>query len=113
MEVDSVAKAGWNLFDGRFLLPTMIIRRDALEHDIGMLARWADDAGVSLAPHGKTTMSPQIWRHQLDAGAWAMTVATPWQARVAATVGVPRILVANQIVDHRWTGVGERRARSG
>jgi D-serine deaminase-like pyridoxal phosphate-dependent protein len=54
---------------------------------------------VSLAPHGKTTMSPQIWKLQLAAGAWAITVATPWQARAAATIGVPRIIIANQIVD--------------
>ncbi len=28
-----------------------------------------------------------------------MTLATPWQARVAATVGVPRIIIANEVTD--------------
>jgi D-serine deaminase-like pyridoxal phosphate-dependent protein len=102
-----VPQAGWNLFDGRFLLPTMVILREALEHDITLMAKYTSDHGVDLAPHGKTTMSPQIWGLQLEAGAWAITVATAWQARVAATVGVPRILIANEIVDEgglAWLG---------
>ena len=36
----------------------------------------AVDRGVSFAPHGKTTMSPEIFRRQAEAGAWAITVAT-------------------------------------
>jgi D-serine dehydratase len=89
----------WNLFDGRFLLPTMVMYLPALDHNIALLADYARAHGVSLAPHGKTTMAPEIFRRQLAAGAWAITVATAWQARVAATVGVPRILIANEVVD--------------
>ena len=44
-------------------------------------------------------MAPGDFRRQLDAGAWAMTLATAWQARVAAASGVPRILLANEVVD--------------
>ncbi|MFV2064719.1 MAG: hypothetical protein ACC726_14595 [Chloroflexota bacterium] len=99
MSAGQVREAGWNLFDGRFMLPTMIIREAALEHDIALLAAFAERRGVSLAPHGKTTMSPQIWKRQIDAGAWAITVATAWQARVAASVGIGRILIANEVVD--------------
>jgi D-serine dehydratase len=94
-----VALQGWNLFDGRFLLPTMVVRETALEHNIRLIADYCAATGVSLAPHGKTTMSPDIFWRQLEAGAWAMTLATPWQARVAATVGVPRIILANEITD--------------
>ncbi len=32
--------------------------------------------GIDLAPHGKTTMSPQLFTRQLDAGAWGLTFAT-------------------------------------
>jgi D-serine deaminase-like pyridoxal phosphate-dependent protein len=77
----------------------MVLQRSALEHNVGLLATTFRDRGVSHAPHGKTTMSPQVWRLQLAAGAWAITVATAWQARVAAEVGVPRILIANEVVD--------------
>jgi D-serine deaminase-like pyridoxal phosphate-dependent protein len=94
-----VAAQGWNLFDGSFLLPTMVVHRDALEHNIALIADFCATNGVSLAPHGKTTMAPDIFARQLAAGAWAMTLATPWQARVAATVGVPRILIGNEVTD--------------
>jgi D-serine dehydratase len=94
-----IASLGWNLFDGRFLMPVMALRASALEHDIELLARYAREHGVFLAPHGKTTMAPAIFRRQLAAGAWAITVATAWQARVAAEAGVPRILLANEVVD--------------
>lgn len=103
----TVAGLGWNLFDGRFMLPTMVILLDALDHDIDLMASYARDQGVSLAPHGKVTMSPQVWERQLRAGAWAITVATAWQARVAASVGVPRIVIANEVVDEAglaWLG---------
>ena len=99
MTVEAVREAGWNLFDGRFLLPTMILLEDALSHDIALLATFGRARGISLAPHGKTTMSPQIWQRQIDAGAWAITLATPWQARVAALAGVERVLIANEVVD--------------
>lgn len=99
MAAEAVREAGWNLFDGRFPLPTMVILEDALEHDIALLAGFVRERGISLAPHGKTTMCPQIWQRQVEAGAWAVTVATAWQAAVAASVGVSRILVANEIVD--------------
>ena len=99
VDLDAVGDLGWNIFDGRFLFPTMVVKRAALEHNIALMAEYCRDHGVSLAPHGKTTMAPEIFRRQLEAGAWAITVATPWQARAAALVGVPRILIANQVVD--------------
>ena len=43
----------------------------------GQARRW----GIDLAPHGKTTMSPQLFRRQLDAGAWGLTFATVTQLR--------------------------------
>jgi D-serine dehydratase len=94
-----VAEQGWNLFDGRVLLPTMALHAEALDHNIALIADYCAARGVSLAPHGKTTMAPDIFARQLAAGAWAMTLATPWQARVAATVGVPRILIGNEVTD--------------
>jgi D-serine deaminase-like pyridoxal phosphate-dependent protein len=93
------AVIGRNLFDGSLVLPTMVLLESALDHDIRLMARYFAAAGVSHAPHGKTTMSPSIWRRQLDAGAWAITVATAWQAAVAVAAGVPRILIANEVVD--------------
>jgi D-serine deaminase-like pyridoxal phosphate-dependent protein len=58
-----------------------------------------------LAPHGKTTMSPELIRLQLDHGAWAITAATVSQARLFTDWGVPRVLLANEVTDPaglRW-----------
>ena len=55
-------------------------------------------AGVKLCPHGKTTMSPELFARQLAAGAWGITAATPHQLRVMRAMGIPRILYANQLV---------------
>ncbi|GAA4239616.1 amino acid deaminase [Actinomadura meridiana] len=82
-----------------FGTPLLTLDEGALDHNVRAMARWADDAGVSLAPHGKTTMAPQLWRRQLDAGAWGLTVANLPQLRVALAFGVTRVMVANALLD--------------
>jgi D-serine dehydratase len=54
---------------------------------------------VRFAPHGKTTMSPQVFRRQLDAGAWGLTFATVAQLRIGVEAGARRCLIANQVLD--------------
>jgi D-serine dehydratase len=54
--------------------------------------------GVALAPHGKTSMSPQLFQRQLADGAWAITVASVQQLRVCRAHGIARVLMANQLV---------------
>jgi D-serine dehydratase len=51
-----------------------------------------------IAPHGKTTMAPQLFQRQLDDGAWAITLATPQQVQVARDFGIQRIVLANQLI---------------
>ncbi|GAA2128770.1 alanine racemase [Glycomyces algeriensis] len=79
--------------------PVVTLSAQALEHNLRAMAAWCAERGLALAPHGKATMAPQLWRRQLDAGAAAITVANPFQAGVAHRFGVPRILIANQIAD--------------
>jgi len=90
---------GWNLLAGDLLLPVVVLKADALEHNLRTMARWCADHGVLLAPHGKTTMAPQLVERQLDLGAWGVTAATAAQARVFRAFGVERILLANELVD--------------
>ena len=79
--------------------PLLTIDRAAVDANIAVMAQWAAAAGVRLAPHGKTTMSPQLWGEQLAAGAWGITLATGWQVQAARAFGVARILLANALVD--------------
>jgi D-serine deaminase-like pyridoxal phosphate-dependent protein len=78
----------------RVQTPVLTIDLDALESNIAAMADWCGAAGVDIAPHGKTTMAPDIWRRQLDAGAWGITVATANQAAVARETGVERVILA-------------------
>lgn len=79
--------------------PVMVLKQDALEHNIATMAAYCADSGILLAPHGKTTMSPEIIESQLAAGAWAVTAATASHVRAYRSFGVRRILLANELVD--------------
>ena len=94
-----VAGAEWTFED--LQPPILLLRRSALEHNVALMAAYCRSHEVELAPHGKTTMAPQLWRLQLDAGAWGITAATATQASVMRAAGVPRILIANEVTDAR------------
>ena len=82
-----------------FVLPVLVLREAALQHNIDAMASYCAAAGVGLAPHGKTTMAAQIIARQLAAGAWGMTAATIAQVQVFRAFGVPRVLIANELTD--------------
>ena len=85
--------------------PLLTLSGPGLEHNVATLARWCTEHGVELAPHGKTTMAPALWRMQLEAGAWAITLANAFQLGVARAYGFSRVMVANSVISplqHRW-----------
>src|SRR3954453_15269093 len=90
---------GWNVLAGGLPLPIALIKRDALEHNLAWMQGQARGWKIDLAPHGKTTMSPQLFKRQLDAGAWGLTFATVKQLRVGVAAGARHTLIANQVVD--------------
>ncbi|NMM85851.1 amino acid deaminase [Rhodococcus sp. SRB_17] len=85
--------------DGGLLLPVMTLNREAISHNLDVMARFCADHDVDLAPHAKTTMSPELVRRQLEAGAWGMTAATVAQARILREFGVDTIIIASQVLD--------------
>ena len=90
---------------GELLLPTLALLDSALHHNARTMADWVSRHGAVLAPHGKTTMSPELIRLQLDHGAWAITAANASQARLFVSWGVHRVLLANEVTDPaglRW-----------
>ncbi|TAK02171.1 MAG: amino acid deaminase [Chloroflexota bacterium] len=88
-----------SLFGGAFVPPIMVLRDEALRANIETMATYARDAGVELAPHGKTTLAPSIFRRQLEAGAWGISVATVSQVALCRAFGIRDILLANELVD--------------
>ncbi|HUK06248.1 MAG TPA: amino acid deaminase [Stellaceae bacterium] len=93
-----VAAKRWNLLNEDLPLPTAVLKLSAIEHN----ERWMQDflrlSGAVISPHGKTTMSPALFRRQLADGAWAMTVATAQQLQVCRSIGIKRIVLANQLI---------------
>lgn len=85
--------------------PLLTLSAPALRSNIATMASWVAERGLDLAPHGKTTMAPALWARQLDAGAYAITVATAAQLAVARAFGVTRVMLANEITSApalRW-----------
>ncbi len=64
-------------------LPAAVLKQSALRNNIDWMQRYADARGVSLAPHGKPTMTLWIFQAQQQAGAWAIGVGRAWQAGAA------------------------------
>jgi len=93
-----VAQRGWSLRGPELPLPLAVLRQSALAHNIAWMQSFARAQGVQLAPHGKTTMSPQLFGRQLEAGAWGLTFANVHQLRLGLAAGVRRALLANQLV---------------
>ena len=99
LDVAGIAGAGWRILEGEVSLPVAVLRDSALHHNLDWMRRFVAAYGVELAPHGKTTMSPELFAMQLDAGAWGITLATAPQVRDGYRHGVRRVLMANQLVD--------------
>ncbi|WP_244158291.1 amino acid deaminase [Salinicola socius] len=79
-------------------LPAAAIFEAPLAHNLAWMQRFADDHGAKLAPHGKTTMAPKLFKRQIEAGAWGITLATAVQTVAAHAHGVDRVLMVNQLV---------------
>lgn len=93
-----LADRHWNLLADDLAYPLAVLRRSALSHNLAWMQAFAARKGVALAPHGKTTMSPELFRMQLAAGAWGLTFATVYQLAVGVEAGARRAILANQVV---------------
>ena len=94
----TVASKNWNLLSDDLHFPTMVLLDSVVEHNLRTMATWCTANGFLFAPHGKTTMCPQLYDRQLKAGAWGITVASAQQALVGIKFGLKRIFIANQLV---------------
>jgi D-serine deaminase-like pyridoxal phosphate-dependent protein len=79
--------------------PLLTLRESALRNNLEAMAAWSARAGVALAPHGKTAMSPELAARQLAHGAWGITVASIGQLQTYRTFGFERLLLANELTD--------------
>ncbi|HTM78451.1 MAG TPA: alanine racemase [Devosia sp.] len=90
---------GQSIFGGQFSPPVALIKRSAIDHNAAWMKGFTTATGSVLAPHGKTSMSPEIFGWQLEQGARWLTVASVAQARIARQAGANHILIANQVIN--------------
>jgi D-serine dehydratase len=95
---EQIPAQDWRLLRGDLSLPLAVLKQGALRHNLHWMRDFCAQRGLHLAPHGKTSMSPELWRMQLDAGAWGISFATVFQAALGARHGVPVLLIANQVI---------------
>ncbi|MES2189427.1 MAG: amino acid deaminase [Pseudomonadota bacterium] len=97
-ELADIGCKGWNVLAEDLPLPLAVLKKEAVVRN----SKWMQDflalTGTRIAPHGKTSMSPQLFDLQLADGAWALTLSTPHQLQVARAFGYKRIVLANQLV---------------
>ena len=111
LRLEDIGGLGLNLLAGDVPLPAAVIKRDVMLANSSWMKRFLALNRLEIAPHGKTTMSPQLFALQLQEGAWAITVATSQQLMVAKTFGVPRVIYANQptglaVIDACFAAIG-------
>jgi len=97
--VDQFLSTKPNILTSGFQFPIMILKDKAVKHNIDRMARFCKSVGAELAPHVKTTMSPQIAQMQVDAGAFALTIANFWQAEIFRNFGFKKLIIANEVLD--------------
>ena len=99
VQIGAAGRQGWNALQPPFSTPVMVLKDRALQHNIDLMADYCAAHAVSLAPHTKTPVAPQIADRQQAAGAWALTVADVHQARVLRGAGAQRLFLANEVID--------------
>ncbi|MGW1610970.1 amino acid deaminase [Streptomyces sp. NPDC002285] len=105
LTVAELAAQRRNLFTDGFATPVLALSAERLEHNLDLMETYATRHGLAFAPHGKTSMAPQLFQRQIEHGAWGITLAVPHQVRVARAYGTERIFLANELVDAaalRW-----------
>ncbi|MBQ0887357.1 amino acid deaminase [Streptomyces sp. RM72] len=99
LTVAELAEQRRNLFTGGFTTPVLALSAERLEHNLKLMETYAARHGLAFAPHGKTSMAPQLFHRQIEHGAWGITLAVPHQVRVARAFGIGRVFLANELVD--------------
>ncbi|KEA53557.1 amino acid aldolase [Mangrovibacter sp. MFB070] len=93
-----IGDAGYYLGDHRLPVPLAILRDDIMQENRKWMREYLAATGISLAPHGKTTLAPELFQMQLEDGIWGITAATAQQVVFFVQLGFRRILLANQLV---------------
>ena len=97
LALNEIGQQKWSLLEGDLPLPVATLKASILENNSRWMRLFTKKYGAHIAPHGKTSMSPQLFQRQMDDGAWAITVANVHQLRLCRKWKIKRVLMANQV----------------
>jgi len=97
LSLDDIPAKGWNILKGNMPMPLATIKASVIESNSKWMRNFTKKYRAHIAPHGKTSMSPQLFKRQIDDGAWAITVANIHQLRLCIRWGIKRVFLANQV----------------
>jgi D-serine dehydratase len=105
--LDDIPGLGWNVARGDTATPVATLSMDAVRANAAAMRDWCAAHEVSLAPHAKTTLSPELIEVQREHDVWGLTAALPRQVELLWQQGVTRVILANELTDPaaiRWLG---------
>ena len=100
VDISHIGMQKWHVLKGDFPLPLAVIKETAIQHNLLWMKDFCEKRLLDIAPHGKTTMSPELYARQLEAGAWGISFANVFQASLGIRHGVQRVIIANQVYQH-------------
>ena len=97
VRIGDVNTQGWNPVRGNMQYPVLTMGESRFDNNLTTMLDYSRFYDLSLAPHIKTPMSPQLVPRLLKRGCWGISAATLQQAAVILEAGASHVLLANQI----------------
>jgi D-serine dehydratase len=98
LKLGEIGRRGWNLLRGDLTMPAAVLRQTALRRNSAAMRHFLAAHRMAIAPHGKTTMAPQLFALQHDDGAWGITVSTVQHLAICRRFAFDRVIIANELV---------------
>lgn len=99
IQIKNIPSKKWNVLKQDVQFPILTINEDIFNKNILSMKKYTDTNNVYLAPHCKTSMSPQLLDKINSLGCWGFTAANNQQLTVLLQMGVKRIILANLITN--------------
>lgn len=99
IKIRDIPNKKWNILKQDIQFPILTINENKFNKNLISMKKYSDANNVYLAPHCKTSMSPQLLNKIEELGCWGFTAANNQQLMVLLQMGVKKIILANLITN--------------
>ena len=99
IKVKDIPQKKWNLLKEDVQFPILTMKESVFKKNIMSMNKYANQNGIYLAPHCKTSMCPQILKKLNGSNYWGFTAANNQQLSVLLEMGIKNIIIANLITN--------------